>query len=49
MQGVPPLVSNGQLEWDVDALARITPERPLPSYAQLRLGDRQELQEVIFH
>ena len=46
LQQLPPLVSNANLGWEVDTLARITPERPLPSYQQLRLGDRQQLHQV---
>lgn len=46
MQQTPPLVSNGNLEWEVDTLARITPERPLASYQQVRLGNRQQLHQV---
>ena len=46
MQQTPPLVSNGNLGWELDTLARITPERPLPNYQQVRLGNRQQLHQV---
>ena len=47
MQGRPPMLVDQNLGWAVDPVARITPGRGLPSFHHIRLGDRQQLQQVL--
>ena len=47
MQGRPPMLVDQNLGWPLDPVARITPGRNLPSFSHVRLGDRQQLQQVL--
>ena len=47
MQGRAPMLVNQNLGWSLDPVARITPGRGLPSFSHIRLGDRQQLQQVL--
>ena len=47
MQGRPPMLVDQNLGWPLDPVARKTPGRNLPSFSRVRLGDRQQLQQVL--
>ena len=49
MQGRQPMLVDRNLVWPLDPLVRITPGRLLPSFNHVRIGDRQQLQQVIVH
>ena len=47
MQGRPPLLANGDLAWDVNTLAQITPRTDVPGFSHVRVGDRAVLHQAM--